>query len=135
MKAEELRIGNYVNDNDNNIVEIESIWGKLMVSFNTLSDKTLITRFPTKHLKTIQLTEEWLIKFGFTKKKHKWKDNSISENLFFIKNYFIEFTNDGILFCELHYSGQSWFICHIDYVHQLQNLYFALTGCGLQYVA
>ena len=41
---------------------------------------------------------------------------------FFKENYFIEFSREGILFCQLHYSGNARFLKNIEYIHQLQNL-------------
>jgi hypothetical protein len=125
MKANELRIGNYVTDNYNNIVEIESIWGKLMVSFNTLSDKTLSTRFPTKHLNPIPLTEEWLIKFGFNKKTGIFSKNINEQVIAIGLDGSYGLYNDEIDWREgSSFCGDN----RIIYVHQLQNLYFALTN-------
>ena len=49
MKANEIRLGNYVFDNLGGTLKIKGI--------NTESDLS--------HLKPISLTEEWLLKFGF----------------------------------------------------------------------
>jgi len=118
MEASELRICNYVTDNNNDIVEIESIWGRHMVSFNTLSDKTLRTRFPTKHLNPIPLTEEWLVKFRFFE---KYKSTSNRWNIGGFELHDCEDDNgrlQGIFLYD--------FKLEVKYVHQLQNLYFAL---------
>jgi hypothetical protein len=72
----------------------------------------------------IPLTEEWLLKFGFEKKYDTFEFNGLNV--------------DG---CVVHFSFDKWAseyeIENCDYtevpsdiqhVHQLQNLYFALTG-------
>ena len=68
----------------------------------------------------IPLTEEWLLKLGF--KKTEW-DNFNSYRLMIGNNdYTIVLYSDGN--CEVG----DIITCKIEYVHQLQNLYFALTG-------
>ena len=71
--------------------------------------------FGFNELKPILLTEEWLLKFGF----------SIFKNMYFIKGMQIWKCNDLFL---CNKNG-----IYIKYVHQLQNLYFALTGKELTY--
>jgi len=104
MKATELRIGNYVRTT---VTHTE---------FKTNIDElTVILSEPKDHqLEPIPLTEEWLLKFGFERNVLNAKHNDIiyySENNIGVK---------GIL----GMVKPSKCI----YVHQLQNLYFALTG-------
>lgn len=107
MKVEELRIGNYVKSKRHDLdvvtqVGKSNVWGK----FN--ED---ILPMP------IPITEDWLIKFGFESDGIEWWDGIICLGIF----------KDGIYYLpteSLDYRvGQE-----IKYVHQLQNLYFALTG-------
>jgi len=71
---------------------------------------------PEKY-KPIPLNEEWLVKFGFEKDKSA-----------FIYGYYALYNN------EIYWSGGVYSACdsisniEIKYVHQLQNLIFALTG-------
>jgi hypothetical protein len=117
MKAEELRLGNLVSNmnprHNDSILIIESIGDNHEV--NVFYRKYLLSE-----LEPIPLTEEWLLKFGF-----KWKGliakgryltlfTPCGKALVFKDNYFI-------------FSGVTIEI-QIKYVHQLQNLYFALTG-------
>lgn len=60
--------------------------------------------------KPIPLTKEWLIRFGFEEYGNGWH------------NGLIWYVNNKCWF------GKSPIIENIKYVHQLQNLYFALTG-------
>jgi len=118
MKPTELRLGNYVYPFDDielcsneeifkNCIEVD---GGVIISTSTY--------YP------IPLTEEWLLKFGFVKigtyriefvKYSKYKDFEIEVSLYI---------NDGKIV-----TGQDF---EINYVHQLQNLYFALTGEELE---
>lgn len=111
MDAKELRIGNYVEHNsewsyrnEKGIIEwSESDW-------YALGECTLFL----ENILPIPLTEEWLLKFGFERNILEAKHNSIiyySENNIGIK---------GML------GTVKPSVC--KYVHQLQNLYFALTG-------
>ncbi|WP_163321660.1 hypothetical protein [Draconibacterium mangrovi] len=77
----------------------------------------------------IPLTEEWLRKFGFDDKEYKpgyigidYKDGMI---LSFV------LCKPGKLFeAQKHYTFElrDHYINPIEYVHQLQNFYFAITG-------
>ena len=76
----------------------------------------------------IELTPEWLIKFGFEEKE---RDHSI---IYFIG---INFVTNDYLFDITWIEGYSYPFYRngyfeIKYVHQLQNLYFALTGEELE---
>lgn len=109
MKANELRVNNWVYCIEDH-VNIEIL----------PSDVQLAGQF-----EPITLTEEWLIKFGF-----KYMDA-----FGWIKDFI---TMDGTV---AHYSFDLWRGTYsvencdlteipqeIKYVHQLQNLYFALVG-------
>ena len=108
MKANELRIGNYYVDIDN---KLSSISGYELHQF-TIKENT--DNLGVMEYQPIPLTEEWLLKFGFDRNILNANHNDIiyySENNIAIK---------GIL--GMVKPSQC------IYVHQLQNLYFALTG-------
>ena len=85
----------------------------------------------------IPLTEEWLFKFRFDKlREYNDGENIIIE---YGKSIIVGDNSHNeklvIIFpfnhCEIgNYSSEDAYILNttIDYVHQLQNLYFALTG-------
>lgn len=113
IKSNELRIGNRTS---NGIV--------VNVFEDYFYTKGGVTTYNSKYHETnpIKLTEEWLIKFGFTiiKTPHGTMCG-------FIKGKFkLEISNS----CNIYYKK-----ILVKYVHQLQNLYFVLTGYELQYVA
>lgn len=100
MKANELRIGNWVL-NQGELIELTKQKFKMaVISFNC------------QEIKPIPLTEEWLVRFGFTLiNRVDYESNcGVLE---------LEATDAGYLF-------DSRII--INSVHSLQNLYFALTG-------
>lgn len=126
MKANELRIGNLVTVNnpeyhpklkgvilrvtsispnsDDYSVGLEHINQKPNTYYETYSQ---FIRF----IEPIQLTEEWLVKFGFDKAVNGWWS---SDEIFSYRDGYFGFGVDR------HTK--------IQYVHELQNLYFALTG-------
>ena len=114
MKANELRIGNYVNYNGKDCVF--GIYD--IVNLHDDEDCANLTN-------PIPLTEEWLLKFGFGRGEmdcefiFRDSDSMIDESL-------IYYTDIGVLIIDTDRDEIE--INHVKYVHQLQNLYFALTN-------
>ena len=107
MKASELRIGNWCSDNAYNDFKI------------TIEHLLILHKGEDiQRIHPIPLTEEWLVKFGFEK--------DVDDLVLDINTVFFVFYNDGE-FVRLK-SNHLETITSIQYVHQLQNLYFALTG-------
>ena len=74
----------------------------------------------------IQLNEEWLLKFGF-ELKTKGSYNCYQNNKKFVICMWVEsYKIIGFEETGTCYYGETY--TAIKYVHQLQNLYFALTG-------
>ena len=125
MKANELRIGNWILiPYQNSPIAIPAhetqvqgitIFGEILTN-NTPEHEGLKTHY--NHVSGIPLTEKWLLKFGFS-------DNGAPEWVRDLSNYNIG--NDTIQYIK----NDSWKCIKIRYVHQLQNLYFALTGTEL----
>lgn len=66
----------------------------------------------------VPLTEDWLLKFGFEKE----------ENGYYKSNrHHIVVNETGF-----YYRVPGTTLTRIDFIHQLQNLYFALTGTELE---
>lgn len=109
MKASELRIGNYVYDTLGKVNKID------------LEAITYIVKEPHNQVKPIPLTEEWLLKFGF----------EIGYNQ---KKMLDVYCKDFGLLIERSNSNNFYYKkVNIHSVHQLQNLYFALTGIELTF--
>ena len=115
MKNTELRIGNWVEIKDQEVktyAQIEGV-GNLQHVAGQL--------YPIEELEPIPLTEEWLERFGF--------NFDVNSGLYKKSGFEVEVFNIGVEF----YLGEygSWFL-FVEHVHQLQNLYFALTGEELE---
>jgi len=115
IKANELRIGNLVHNALNAVVKVEAIGYNIINPGAEFSPEM-------KYLKGIPLTPEILEKAGFTyrylsPKQHYFENGMVSINTYKTKDSF-------------YYESQ---LCDvsIDYVHQLQNLYYALCGSEL----
>jgi hypothetical protein len=107
MKANELRIGNLIDTGDFHIPSCKGIY-EMKNDWFTYSNM----------FNPIPLTEEWLLKFGF-----KQDETYCSIHI----KYGIELMNIANKYFRGYYRGATIAI-DIQYVHQLQNLYFALTG-------
>lgn len=94
------------------LAKITGLYGEGAFSFQALEGK-----IPDAHIfeEPIPLTEEWLLRFGFEKDRSGYRLDDIN-SLSFSENYIVCW-HDKVL-------G----IKQIEYVHQLQNLYFTLTG-------
>lgn len=110
MDAKELRIGDWVNNEDGDLKVVAAILGD---GGFELGDNVEDSFVGFGDCKPIPLTEEWLERFGLHESK-----------------YFC-FKEEH---CDLWAFGEKEFgvFTHIEYVHQLQNLYFALTGEELE---
>ena len=116
MKSE-LRIGNLltVGNYDVKVIEIHH----LGVQVCDLEETQDTWELYTDRIKPIPLTEEWLEKFGFEKDENGlYKLFNQSEVPILLNEDLNGWTCDGINFS----------INNTQYVHQLQNLYFALKG-------
>lgn len=124
MKANELRIGNYVKRSmPNHDLEMDRYTWQITAGG--------LYAYSQHIYRPIPLTDEWLIKLGFKDGKiHLFDDyileasmNAFSGTLSLDSKWFISIiriaSNDKVTMVREH-------------VHQLQNLYFALTGKELK---
>lgn len=120
MNTNELRIGNIVNS-----------YYAISDYLSPYSEPPMVRRVirnPTElgdasFYYPVELTDEWLLMFGFEKKGNQWE--LFSENKYAV---FIEVQSIG--YC---YRVNSLQIREIKSVHHLQNLFFALTGEELKH--
>ncbi len=120
MKIAELRIGNFVfttTSGFEDYIVVDGIYeGKICFSDGDM--------FDPKYVDPIELTEEWLIKFGI-KKETDTAQGIGDYNWWNCHNKF-----------EINHDIGGWFIIELgnhrfNYVHELQNIFHALTGSEL----
>lgn len=108
MKPQELRIGNLIEQGEIEMISNTAVW---------INEKPLLI----DEIEPIPLTEESLLKFGFVYDgwsyiKGKYKFHAQSKN------------NKGGFENTEFYVKECLISFNVDFVHQLQNLYFALTN-------
>ena len=111
MKSTELRIGNLVDS-------------KLVGGFALRSENLSDFDNGFIELEPIPLTEEWLLKIGFEKSGGKVDNEGDIRYVIFDEiesTIYVSYGSNFVGNCD---SG----FCYIEHVHQLQNLYHALTG-------
>jgi len=125
MNANELRLGNWVHPVFP--MKVVSIYADEILC-NFQGNEGDVWEYNPKDLDGIPLTNEWLMRFGFDLSKGSitWavieEIDEVNSNQY--QTYKIEI---GITDFKFVYINDRC-ICKIDYVHQLQNLYHALTG-------
>ena len=136
IKTNELRIGNFVSINNGFEMLVHSIFqdGTVYLDFiPPLINEADVWEEDYKDLIAIQLTEEWLLKAGF--KYKKYHPTTIgSADVFGSGLYVSQMINNG--FSLVFQTDKKSFYFefsdrYIKYVHELQNIYFALTGVEL----
>lgn len=118
MKAEELRIGNYMQDKKSRLCEVVRL-SKAPDENRIEAVEGATTTYPVA---PIPLTEEWLLKLGAKKSGIEYK----------LKASALEITiriNSGQVYCEF---GNVYLGGRIQYVHELQNLVHSLCGKELE---
>lgn len=121
MKASELRIGNYIMHYDSigTVIEIGNETIRIDEGDNITSDNSFSDAWSG-----IELTDEWLTRLGWQYYNGKTSGTLTFD---FPCKLDVDFV-DGEIKIKSHYQGADmYFKTNIQYVHQLQNLYHALT--------
>jgi hypothetical protein len=131
--TKELRIGNLVEDHNGIRCEIYAIASNSVIVTGLFG--SIQRTLGICEIKPIPLTEEWLVKFGFEKKQHSFLidiENEMDEWCYKTYLELVEAIDEW--YCSLQYvdncceTEHSSPMPNLKSVHQLQNLYFALTG-------
>ena len=133
MKSEELRIGNIIKQ------------GRIISFYESGVHVGFGATYSFNNIEPIPLTEDWLLRFGFQddnkEEREKYKHfptNFLRKNVTPLSRYFWVYReNDPLLAKRKDIRGieqgefQVWanqsYCMSVQYVHELQNLYFALT--------
>lgn len=113
MKANELRIGNIIkNENDSitHIVELTDYDRVAMGENRVVSDLS--------NCEPVPLTEEWLLKFGFIFSHSRGFEEYYDKN-----DVGLTIIGSGTPDIKILYRSTQ-----LKFIHQLQNIYFALTA-------
>lgn len=132
MKAQDLRLGNYINaleDYDqaiaSQVIALSSGDADIDEYGNRILFYTLNGEYAPEQctVEGIPITSDWLVRLGFEEGSddYGFLDNDYSIEFIVLKDcmsVLFRYYDDSICFS----------LDHIKYVHQLQNLFFALTG-------
>lgn len=117
MKASDLRLGNYVWN------EVQNI--PVVVDLRILNDQYYADKGVKQGWPPIRLNEEWLLKLGFIKDGECFYKEFKAQGEFFI------FSNKTPVALANQISAPFYFthktLKPLIHVHQLQNLYYALV--------
>ncbi len=130
LEAKDLRIGNLVygvSDGQkilSDVVSLDSvnltehpIW--LISKYNQTSDEY-------ESVEPIPITEEWLLKLGFK------EQNTEIGSRFRKKNFYIAKNTDFDFYLKDVKSGIYIHLTKLDFVHELQNIWYCLNGKDLK---
>jgi hypothetical protein len=132
MKAQDLRIGNLVYFNNNNIGTITEIKSSLISepSFLIGINNRIDIYYDIDNLKFVPLTEEILLKCGFSTTDYKSGYIGIDHKAGGIITDFVLTYPLVIGEFQKHFIWEhsKFKYNELKYVHQLQNIFFALTN-------
>lgn len=116
LKARELRIGNlvyFMHTTTPEVIQITPRFFSSLAGGQTFDEqkKSGESELP-EQWQPIGLTEDWLIKFGFEMGAHG----------------FDRIKGDFIVTLEYEFYYKNLRLQEIQYIHQLQNIFFALSG-------
>lgn len=127
IKPNDLRIGN-LYFRDNSIIKLTP---ELM---SMLCDYISSSGYIPEDFKAIELTEKWLEKLGLIKESipKRIPGTKTEPDLYEENNVWHHWVR-GLFNIEIQTNGEIWFEVyshykHVKYVHELQNLYYALTN-------
>ena len=141
MKASELRIGNFVFDDEGILSKINGFqpYGhsircdekegcELLIDLY-LQNGTIRKGFETdiNYNQPVQLTEEWLLKFGFNEMLGKFVINPNSGY-----NVCVALRNNKWYLYNDDCDAECNIICGVETVHRLQNLFFDIWNFELE---
>jgi hypothetical protein len=107
MKEEELRIGNYVGDEDGWIFRL-STGKEIHDGWNPV---------PLNKHRFKQMGFEKAVRFDDYKQQNVWRNGSFSVSIWDNGDWFYDYFGGNI---------------QVFYVHQVQNIYYAMTGRNLE---
>lgn len=140
MDARELRLGNYVRLAEDfkfvetkapaeTVCKVEAIKRNSLYLECKVGDGVCYSEVPVSMVEPIPLTEESLLECGFTK---EYDSFCYGIELSYGRYLYNDGVNDNKLFASINSAEYPLSRIPIEYLHQLQNVYFALTGEELQ---
>lgn len=123
LKPQDLRIGNYINYESTTHVVAELHEDKLIHHWWKNATDGYVTKY--NQILSIPLTHIELDRLGFEEKEKGYFADS---------NFFLSEFNDDFWLCELIGENNIMRYIRVDFVHELQNIYYLYTKKELKYI-
>ena len=123
MKTTDLRIGNLVSYKNEDIVVVDAVSKDFILTHGQF-------KISTPNIEPISLTEQWLVDFGFEKYTGRY---GVYYKHYALEGFRVWLPRDiygwgyTVGRKDFETGDTYWVKNEVRYVHQLQNLYFALT--------
>lgn len=125
MRPHELRIGNWITVMGSIPTQVTAHYLYMMETYTPVDPEDEADY--KEMTNPVPLTEEWLLKFGFKDTTKEWQTDKCFRIVSKAGTKFDYWLNEQAL-----YRNEDNFLTHVYDVHQLQNLYFCLTGKELE---
>lgn len=140
MKVNELRIGNYVKFydpiNGTNIYKVYNIDDRGSVSRVSLNDKGQLASCTVKDIEPIELTGDILINIGFKKGYNEIYSKTIKDDFYEYSVSYQNIKDNKYSFVTYGYKNDELKrqirLDNIQYLHELQNIFFSFTNKELE---
>ena len=128
FKQQDLRIGNIIEFKGSEGWELE------IVDPEDIHLCVFHHEYYNKQSRPVQVTEEILLKYGFEKQDYNMSNCHVYQKGIYrvLKSFNNDNINQDYSLCINGISPPTWSIAHFKYLHQLQNIYFALTNTELK---
>lgn len=128
VKVSEVRIGNFLLFDFPNRGKVQYRSERINNDFDGFRATATINDVQIEKVYGIPLTDSWLTKFGFEKIDRHFQHNWIIRLNKTGEHYSIQFSEEKFWLSNSEYDAWCYVIRDVEYVHELQNLYYDLTG-------
>ncbi|HLK30433.1 MAG TPA: hypothetical protein VKT28_17755 [Puia sp.] len=124
----DIRIGNFLIFDFPNGSKVQHRSEHIHKKFDGYRTVITINDINIDKVHGIPLANEWLVKFGFEKIDKQFQHNWVITKPKTGEHYSIQFSEDKFWLSNSEFDAWCYVIRDVEYVHQLQNLYYDLAG-------
>jgi hypothetical protein len=128
VKVSEVRIGNFLLFDFPHRGKVQYRSERINNNFDGFRPIATINDVPVEKVYGIPLVDSWLTKFGFEKIDRQFQHNWIIRLDKTGEHYSVQFSEDKFWLSNSEYDAWCYVIRDVEFVHELQNLYYVLTG-------